>query len=154
MPTAVQIYLVNKDSKFSFQKSWSLLSKRCPLWKIRNTPPHSSQSTIVKTPSTQEIAPDPGFLKLVNFLRKICSAYYARGQGVPCNLQWREDKPFQFGQGEPTVTFKIMDMVHRFRDMTTDKHPLRYICNLAKPLLFGQTKMDRSHIVCPAEVAF
>ncbi len=139
--------------------------------------PIATESANSESGSFQTIPPDPGFLRLVNFLRKICGEYYASGQGVPCNLQWREDKPFRFGQGEPTITFKVMDkvgvsalasldglafveayvlghinitgdmdMVHRFRDMTTDKHPLSYIWNLAKPLVFGQTKMDRSHI--------
>jgi cyclopropane-fatty-acyl-phospholipid synthase len=39
-----------------------------------------------------------------------------------------------------------MDALHSMRDMTTDNHPLYYFWNLAKPLLFGQTKMDRSGI--------
>ena len=121
--------------------------------------------------------PDPGFLRLVNLLRKVCGRYYASGRGVPVDLRWRDDKPFRFGQGEPAFTIVIkdrtgvsafasldglafveayvlghmdiigdMDALHSFRDMTTDRHPLSYLWNLAKPLLFGQTRMDRSGI--------
>ena len=39
-----------------------------------------------------------------------------------------------------------MDALHSMRDLTTDNHPLYYFWNLAKPLLFGQTRMDRSGI--------
>ncbi len=39
-----------------------------------------------------------------------------------------------------------MEKMFAFRDMTSDNHPLQYLWSLAKPLLFGQTKMDRSGI--------
>lgn len=39
-----------------------------------------------------------------------------------------------------------MDALHSMRDMTTDNHPLYYFWNLIKPVLFGQTRMDRSGI--------
>ena len=39
-----------------------------------------------------------------------------------------------------------MDMLHEMREVTGDRHPLGYFWNLAKPLLFGQTRMDRSAI--------
>ncbi len=120
---------------------------------------------------------DPGFLRLVNLLRKVCGRYYASGRGVPVDLRWRDDKPYRFGQGEPAFTIVIkdktgvsafasldglafveayvlghmdiigdMDALHSFRDMTSDRHPLSYVWNLAKPVLFGQTRMDRSGI--------
>src|SRR3954467_13310015 len=72
------------------------------------TATHSEPSAQSKA-SAPSIPPDPGFVRLVNFLRKICGDYYASGQGVPCNLQWRDDKPFRFGQGEPTITFVVKD---------------------------------------------
>jgi len=39
-----------------------------------------------------------------------------------------------------------MERFYSFRDMTTDNHPLRYFWSLIKPLVFGQTKMDRAGI--------
>lgn len=39
-----------------------------------------------------------------------------------------------------------MDMLHEMREVTRDPHPLSYFWNLAKPLLFGQTRMDRAAI--------
>ncbi len=39
-----------------------------------------------------------------------------------------------------------MERMYSFRDMTSDNHPLRYLWSLLKPVLFGQTKMDRSGI--------
>jgi len=36
--------------------------------------------------------------------------------------------------------------IFAFRNMTTDSHPFRYFWSLAKPLIFGQTRMDRSGI--------
>ena len=39
-----------------------------------------------------------------------------------------------------------LERFYSFRDMTTDNHPLRYLWSLLKPLVFGQTKMDRSGI--------
>lgn len=39
-----------------------------------------------------------------------------------------------------------MERFFAFRDMTTDKHPLRYLWSLVKPVLFGQSKLDRSGI--------
>jgi cyclopropane-fatty-acyl-phospholipid synthase len=124
-----------------------------------------------------KIPADPGFMRLINLLRKVCARYYASGQGVPVDVQWRDDKPFRFGQGDPAFTVVVkdktgvsafasldglafveayvlghfdihgdMDALHSMRDMTTDRHPLSYVWNLAKPLIFGQTRMDRSGI--------
>lgn len=39
-----------------------------------------------------------------------------------------------------------MERMYDFRDVTSDNHPLYYVWNLVKPLLFGQTRMDRSGI--------
>jgi cyclopropane-fatty-acyl-phospholipid synthase len=39
-----------------------------------------------------------------------------------------------------------MERFFAFRDMTTDNHPLRYFWSLVKPLIFGQSRMDRSGI--------
>jgi cyclopropane-fatty-acyl-phospholipid synthase len=39
-----------------------------------------------------------------------------------------------------------MERLFAFRDMTTDHHSLSYLWSLLKPLLFGQTRMDRSGI--------
>ncbi|MDB5047757.1 MAG: SAM-dependent methyltransferase [Fibrobacteres bacterium] len=121
--------------------------------------------------------PDKSFVRLVNLLRKVCGDYFESGRGMPCDLQWRNDKPYRFGQGEPEFTVIVkdkagvsaissldgtafleayaldhieirgsMEKMFAFRDMTTDKHPVHYIWNLVQPLLFGQTKMDRSGI--------
>ncbi len=117
------------------------------------------------------------FHRLINLLRMACTKYYATGQGVPCAVQWRDEKPYRFGQGDPRFTLVLkdetgiaafasldglafvesyvlghmdilgdMDALHEMRDVTSDKHPLSYFWNLAKPLLFGQTKMDRESI--------
>jgi cyclopropane-fatty-acyl-phospholipid synthase len=117
------------------------------------------------------------FRRLIQLLRAACTKYYATGQGVPCAVQWRDDKPYRFGQGEPKFTLILkdetgisafasldglafvesyvlghmdiegdMDTLHEMRDVTADKHPLSYFWNLAKPLLFGQTRMDRESI--------
>ncbi len=39
-----------------------------------------------------------------------------------------------------------MEKMFEFRNMTSDKRPLYYAWNLVKPLIFGQTKMDRAGI--------
>ena len=39
-----------------------------------------------------------------------------------------------------------MERLFAFRDMTTDHHSFAYLWSLLKPLLFGQTRMDRSGI--------
>jgi cyclopropane-fatty-acyl-phospholipid synthase len=39
-----------------------------------------------------------------------------------------------------------MEAVFSLRDMTSDRHPLRYFWSLARPLLFGQTRADRDGI--------
>ena len=117
------------------------------------------------------------FKRLIRLLRYVCAGYYAGGKGMPCAVQWRDEKPFLFGPGEPTFTLILndktavaafasldglafveayvlghmdivgdMDMLHTMREVTTDRHPLFYFWNLAKPLVFGQTRMDRSAI--------
>jgi cyclopropane-fatty-acyl-phospholipid synthase len=39
-----------------------------------------------------------------------------------------------------------MERLFAFRDMTSDKHPIEYLWNLVRPLLFGQVRADRSGI--------
>jgi cyclopropane-fatty-acyl-phospholipid synthase len=39
-----------------------------------------------------------------------------------------------------------MERMYDFRDITSDNRPVYYLWNLVKPLIFGQTKMDRSGI--------
>ncbi len=120
---------------------------------------------------------DKRFLRLVNMMRRVFHAYQSTGKGAPFLFQWRENKPYRFGEGEPLFTIIIQDRrgvsavatldattifeaymadhvdfrgdIEAFfslRDMTTDKHPLQYLWSLAKPLFFGQTKMDRTGI--------
>ncbi len=143
----------------------------------QSSAPSSSSSNNNFSNVEEHDIPDPSFLRLASFLQKMCGKYFASGQGVPCNLQWRNSKPIHFGDGIPLITFVVkdkagvaalasldglafvegyvlghidilgdMDLMHRFRDMTTDKHPLSYFWNLVKPLVLGQTKMDRTHI--------
>lgn len=120
---------------------------------------------------------DAGFVRLVNLLRKVCGNYFESGRGAPCAVQWRNDKPYRFGHGEPGFTVVVkdrtgvqafasmdglafveayvlghldirgsMEKMYEFRDMTSDNHMIFYVWNLLKPLIFGQTKMDRSGI--------
>jgi len=120
---------------------------------------------------------DPGYERLLNFLRKACKEYYASGRGVPCSIRWQNGKWHKFGQGEPAFTVTVNDkqgvsaiasldgtsfleayalnhidirgsieQMFAFRDFTTDNHPVSYLWSLVKPILFGQTKMDRSGI--------
>lgn len=128
-------------------------------------------------PDSPAESPDPGFARLVNLLRKVCGEYFASGRGTACQIQWRDHKPYRFGNGEPAFAVIIKDKVgvsalasldatsfleayalghidirgdmermFAFRDMTKDDHSLGYLWNLVKPILFGQTRMDRSGI--------
>lgn len=127
--------------------------------------------------ATPVLNADPGFIRLVNILRKACGDYFASGRGVPWQLQWRDQKPYRFGNGDAAFAITVkdktgvsalasldatsileayaldhidirgdMEKAYSFRDMTTDNHPLSYLWSLLKPVLFGQTKMDRSGI--------
>ncbi len=122
-------------------------------------------------------SPPAVFTRLVNFLRRATQAYYESGRGVPCELQWQNQRPYRLGNGTAEFTVILrdttgvsalaaldgtrfieaymlghldirgdMEKMFAFRDMTTDSHPLRYAWSLLKPLVFGQTKMDRSGI--------
>jgi cyclopropane-fatty-acyl-phospholipid synthase len=137
----------------------------------------SLKGTSLPRSAKGRIPAPPRFMRLIRLLRKVCTRYYATGQGVPVDLQWREEKPFRFGQGEPAFSIVIqdktgiaamasldglafveayvlghldihgdMDALHSMRDMTSDRHFLSYAWNLAKPLVFGQTRMDRAGI--------
>jgi cyclopropane-fatty-acyl-phospholipid synthase len=130
-----------------------------------------------RTATARPETADPSFKRLINLLRRACTEYYAKGQGVPCAVRWRDDKPYLFGHGEPAFTLVLkdktavsafasldglafvesyvlghmdiegdMDKLHEMRDVTSDNRFLHYFWNLAKPLLFGQTKMDRDSI--------
>jgi cyclopropane-fatty-acyl-phospholipid synthase len=132
---------------------------------------------LTEEPARAAEPPDPGFVRLVNFLRKACGDYFASGRGIPCQVQWRDHKPYRFGDGEPAFTVTVkdktgvsalasldgtsfleayalqhidirgdMERMFAFRDMTKDNHPLSYLWSLVKPVLFGQTRMDRSGI--------
>ena len=39
-----------------------------------------------------------------------------------------------------------LERLFAFRDLTHDRHPFRYAWSLIKPMVFGQTRMDRSGI--------
>ncbi len=54
-------------------------------------------------------SPHKSFVRLVNLLRKSCHAYYESGRGTPFNLQWQDEKPYRFGQGDPAFTVIVRD---------------------------------------------
>ncbi len=130
-----------------------------------------------KTPARQEVPADPAFTRLINILRRACTAYYAGGKGVAFDIRWQDHEPIHFGSGEPVFSVTVrdrtavsalasldattifeaymldhvdfrgdMERFFAFRDMTTDNHPLRYLWSLLKPMIFGQSKMDRAGI--------
>jgi len=50
------------------------------------------------------------FRRLIDALRKTTAEYYSSGQGVPVTVQWRTNRPYYFGQGEPQLIVIIKEL--------------------------------------------